>query len=322
MERKLLKVHGSGNVFYLYETDNEEEFNWVKLTKWLCDQANEGGADGLLLVLPSQKADAKMRIINADGSEASMCGNGLRCVARYVCEKYYIESAVIETMKANLSVKKEQPIFLTIPTYGVEISPVSFELESLPMNYNNRRYIKHQIVAEFSSTIPYTALSVPNPHLIGIVGKHYIENQTHQCELAKFLNGPNYICPDGINVSYVFPVNNTSIFVRTYERGVGFTNACGTAMTASALVSRLNHIVSDNEVTVYNPGGFVKCQVQIQNDQYKLALIGNATVTASYTLSVSSNEDYTLSNKVDTDEQTTYQALITYVKEQLQDVLN
>ena len=321
MERKLLKVHGSGNVFYLYETDREEEFDWVKLTKWLCNSANEGGADGLLLVLPSQKADAKMRIINADGSEASMCGNGLRCVARYVCEKYYIESAVIETMKADLAVNKEQPIFLNIPTYGVEISPVSFELESLPMKYNDRRYIKHQILDEFSSTIPYTAVSVPNPHLIGIVNKHYIENPTHQQELAKFLNGPNYICPDGINVSYVFPVNNTSIFVRTYERGVGFTNACGTAMTASALVSRLNHIVSGNDITVYNPGGFVKCNVNIHDDQYELKLIGNATVTASYKLFISDHEEYTLGNKVDTDEQTTYNALITYVKEQLQDVL-
>ena len=57
------------------------------MARWLCDPKNDDGADGLLLVLPSDQADAKMRVINADGSEASMCGNGLRCVARYVCEK-------------------------------------------------------------------------------------------------------------------------------------------------------------------------------------------------------------------------------------------
>lgn len=322
MELTLLKVHGSGNTFYLYETEKENEMDWVQLTIWLCDKNNEGGADGLLLVLPSEVADAKMRVFNADGSEASMCGNGLRCVARYVCEKYYIDRAIIETMKANLAVKKEEPIFLDIPTYSVEISPVSFELESLPMRYNNHRYIRHQIIEEFSNAIHYTAVAVPNPHLIGVVKKHYIVNQTHQMELAKFLNGPNYICPDGVNVSYVFPVNNTSIFVRTYERGVGFTNACGTAMTASALVSKLNHIVAGDEVTVYNPGGFVKCKVAIKDDQYDLRLVGNATVLASYALSISDNQVYALNHRHDTGEQNTYNELIAYVEKQLQDVLH
>ena len=109
MERTIFKVHGSGNTFYLYETDNEVEYDWTGVTKWLCDKGNEGGADGLLLILPSTDADAKMRVINADGSEASMCGNGLRCVARHVCEKIGRDAAIIETMKVNLKVKKENP---------------------------------------------------------------------------------------------------------------------------------------------------------------------------------------------------------------------
>ena len=74
MKLTLLKVHGSGNTFYLYDTQSETELDWVKLTKWLCDPTIENGADGLLVVLPSSVADAKMRVINADGSEASMCG--------------------------------------------------------------------------------------------------------------------------------------------------------------------------------------------------------------------------------------------------------
>lgn len=321
MERTLLKVHGSGNTFYLYETEQQDEFDWVALTKWLCDGNNEDGADGLLLVLPSATATAKMRVINADGSEASMCGNGLRCVARYVCEKLQIDDAVIETMKANLAVKKEQPIFLDIPTYGVEISPVSFELESLPMVYKNQRNIKHQIIEEFASSIYYTAISVPNPHLIGIVGKHFIENQTHQQELAQYLNEPNYYCSDGVNVSYVYPINDQSIFVRTYERGVGFTHACGTAMTASALVAQLDKIVTGEEITVYNPGGFVKCHVNVLEDHYKLTLIGNATITAQYTMSIKDNGEYVWKESTKTDEQTKYNFLIDYVKEQLKDAM-
>lgn len=319
MDINLLKVHGSGNTFYLYETEVENEFDWSALAIWLCDAENEGGADGLLLVLPSTVAAAKMRVINADGSEASMCGNGLRCVSRYVCEKLNVESAVIETMKANLAVEKQEPIYLDIPTYGVEISPVSFDLDTLPMVYNEHKTIKHQIIDEFSSTIHYTAVSVPNPHLIGIVDKHYIENSKHQESLAQLLNSENPVCPDGVNLSYVYPIDEESIFVRTYERGVGFTNACGTAMTASALVSKLNNFVTSETITVYNPGGFVKCHVNIENDTYKLQLVGNGTVTAHYVLSASDNSYKWVGHK-ETEEQSKYELLIEYVRNQLKNV--
>jgi diaminopimelate epimerase len=286
MQLQLLKVHGSGNTFYLYDTSYETEFDWVQLAQWLCHPENENGADGLLLVLPSNSADAKMRVINADGSEASMCGNGLRCVARYVCEKNNLNEALIETMYANLSVKKEQPIFGQLPTYAVEISPVSFDLHTLPMRYEEKTIIQNELLPAFSSDILFTAVSVPNPHLIGIVDKSFIEDSTHQQTLASYLNGENDYFPDGVNVSYVYPISSDEIFVRTYERGVGFTNACGTAMTASALIAQKFQYVDTNKVTVYNPGGFVQCEVEERNGQYNLSLIGNATEISTFTMEV------------------------------------
>ncbi|WP_400194545.1 diaminopimelate epimerase [Lysinibacillus telephonicus] len=315
MERTFLKVHGSGNTFYLYNSNNENEFDWPSLTKWLCLKDNDGGADGLLLVLPSTIADAKMRVINADGSEASMCGNGLRTVARFVCEKLGKDEAIIETMKANLHVRNEASIFETIPTYAVEISPVSFELNSLPMKYKNQTAIRHQIIEEFSPTIKFTAVSVPNPHLIGIVDAQYIEDTSHQQQLSEFLNSENEFCTDGVNVSYVYPMKNDTIFVRTFERGVGFTNACGTAMTASALVSKLNGLVDTDLITVYNPGGFVKCEVKQNNGEYQLTLIGNATVTAEYTIEINDNQ-YKILNRKDTGEQKQYEKCIELVKKE------
>lgn len=314
MEIKLWKVHGSGNTFYLYETSDEQELDWVQLTLWLCDEENEGGADGLLLICPSSQADAKMRVINADGSEASMCGNGLRCVARYICEKLEVEEAVIETMKASLKVRKESPLFEELPTYSVEISPVSFELSTLPMVYKGKSQVIHEVIEEFSPTIHFTAVSVPNPHLIGIVEEHYIKHQSHQFLLAHYLNNHNEYCTDGVNVSYVYPMAEDAIYVRTYERGVGFTNACGTAMTASALVANLNGVVASTEVTVYNPGGFVKCIVEKNDEIYNLLLIGNATVTAIYTAEVI---DGTFSWKrcERTAEQKNYDKCIQFVKE-------
>ncbi|SOC37434.1 diaminopimelate epimerase [Ureibacillus acetophenoni] len=315
MERTIFKVHGSGNTFYLFESDQETEHDWVSLTKWLCKVENEGGADGLLLVLPSTVADAKMRVINADGSEASMCGNGLRCVARYVCEKLKKDEAIIETMKANLKVKREEPIYEGVPTYAVEISPVSFNLESLPMKYNNQSEINYQLIPEFSQDIKYTAVSVPNPHLIGIVGEQYITNDAHQTSLAQFLNVENDYCSDGINVSYALPLKNDTIFVRTFERGVGFTNACGTAMTASALVAKINNIVQNETITVLNPGGFVKCKVIEDNGEYQLTLIGNATVIASYEIDIEQN-NYKFISRKDTDEQKEYKKCVKVVREE------
>ena len=316
MEKTFLKVHGSGNTFYLFNTDDENEMDWITLTKWLCRKENYHGADGLLLVVPSKVADAKMRVINADGSEASMCGNGLRCVARFVCEKLQKDEALIETMRANLKVKVEQPLFEVIPTYAVEISPVSFELNSLPMNYNNQNEIQHQRINEFSSDIPFTAVSVPNPHLIGIVDQQHIQDIAHQKKLAEYLNGKNEYCLDGVNLSYVYPMKNDTIFVRTFERGVGFTNACGTAMTASALVSKMNGLVDVDVVTVFNPGGFVKCNVTYSGDNYTLTLIGNATVTAIYKIDINRNDFKILSIR-ETEEQVQYDSYIDSVKKEI-----
>ncbi|MER2107268.1 MAG: diaminopimelate epimerase [Solibacillus sp.] len=314
MNETMLKVHGSGNTFYLYEAQ-EDAYDWVQLAKWLCDSKNEQGADGLLLVLPSTMADAKMRVINADGSEASMCGNGLRCVARYVCDKLGKDAAIIETMHANLFVQRERSIFGDLPTFSVEISPISFELKSLPMYYKSKDKILHELVKEFSPDIHFTAISVPNPHLIGIVDAHYIQSSSHQQLLAQFLNGENEFCPDGVNVSYVYPMRDDTIFVRTYERGVGFTNACGTAMTASALVAYRNKLVNDQKVTVFNPGGFVQCHVKQLGENYALTLVGNATVIAIYTLQHVAN-DWTFVASEQTGEVADYEKCIEYAEEQ------
>lgn len=269
-------MHGSKNTFYLLDLESVEDIPYIALTKWLCYPQNNGGADGLLLVLPSKVAHAQMRVINADGSEASMCGNGLRCVARYIMEKLSIDEALVETMKATLSVSKEADLMEGIPTISVEIGPVSFDLSTLPMNYPGKTIIDSEVLTRFSDSIKFTALSIPNPHLIGIVDKHFIEHSYHQLLLAKFLNTSSFT-PDGINLSYVFPMSNNEIFVKTFERGVGFTNACGTAMTASAFVAYRNQYVTEPMIYVYNPGGFVKCSVNVFDNEIALRLIGNAT---------------------------------------------
>ncbi|WP_019415495.1 diaminopimelate epimerase [Paenisporosarcina sp. TG20] len=286
------KVHGSGNTFYLHEELPNMTYNWPVTAQKMCNPSNENGADGLLIISQSTIADAKMRVYNADGSEASMCGNGLRCVARFVLQKAGKITATIETMKAVLSVEQVKPIFKSIDTYKVEISPVSFDLDTLPMIYQNHKQIVNEVLPRFSVDIHFTAVSVPNPHLIGIVPIQYIENIQYQEQLSKSFNVANDYFPDGVNVSFIHPVDESSIFVRTFERGVGFTNACGTAMTASALVAATIKLVPFGEVTVYNPGGFVKCSVEINENHIKLSLIGNATFFATFSGELSESGEF------------------------------
>jgi diaminopimelate epimerase len=324
---KLTKCHGSGNDFLLVD---EEELAYSftdkdrqNLAIALCDRSSGIGADGILFVLPSEKADAKMRIFNADGSEASMCGNGLRCVGRYVCERLGKDRIVVETMKADLEVQKSQPIFGDIPTYTVEISPVLFQLDALPMNIDREQLINEKI-PQLSDQLTFSAVAVPNPHLISVVEtEHLLTNE--QKQIAEYVNGPNDLFPDGVNVSFVKPLEKGTIYVRTYERGVGFTNACGTAMSASSLITcLLGYNEKEKEIQVYNPGGKVRCIVhQLRNGDYHIDLIGNATYLyqAEIELDVKKPETFTWLHKTELNEQQQYEEMEKHAKEYLSQFL-
>ena len=277
---EFIKVHGSGNDFLL--VDELAGSEWLTdgqraiLARVFCDREKGPGADGILFIQKSEMADAVMRVFNADGSEASMCGNGLRCAGRYVCELLGKEEAVIETMKANLAVRKATEITPGVSTYNVEISPVSFELEDLPLKLDKKRLIREKL-PELDGELEFTALAVPNPHLIAIVEKEQLEG-SHQRTISEKVNGPNDLFPDGVNVSFVHPIKEGHIYVRTFERGVGFTNACGTAMSASSLVTCLYELnTADLPISVYNDGGMVQCVVRKRDGGYFIELIGNAT---------------------------------------------
>jgi diaminopimelate epimerase len=257
----------------------------------------------------SEHADGRMRVFNADGSEASMCGNGLRLVARYICELKGLTEAVIETMKANLKVSKQEDIFPQVHTYQVEISPVLFDLKALPLNLDKPALFNEKL-EELSAELKFTALAVPNPHLISIVETEQL-NSDLQKRLSEKVNGPNDLFPDGVNVSFVKPIQKGSIYVRTFERGVGFTNACGTAMSASSLVTCLLDVNEyEKSINVYNNGGRVQCVVHKQEDTYSIDLIGNATYLYQASVSLNLEEKiFTISSRKNLSEQATYEKL-------------
>ncbi|GLB61121.1 diaminopimelate epimerase [Cytobacillus sp. NCCP-133] len=302
MKIDLIKCHGSGNDFFIIdEISNTYGFTdtqRAELAKAICSRSTDLGADGILYILKSKKADANMRVFNPDGSEASMCGNGLRCVARYVCELLGLEEAIIETMKADLQVKKQEDILADIPTYLVEISPVSFDLIDLPLILEKETLINEKI-SKISEELSFTALAVPNPHFVSIVEKKHIRSDL-QKNISEYLNGPNEFFPDGVNVSFVKPLKKGHIYVRTFERGVGFTNACGTAMSASTLVTCMNGLNEiEKPVEVYNNGGKVSCVVHEKNGKQSIDLIGNASYVFRCQLDVNMDNpiEFTLSKR-------------------------
>ncbi|MGV3465417.1 MAG: diaminopimelate epimerase [Heyndrickxia sp.] len=326
MNIKLIKCHGSNNDFLLIDeitssysfTDLDRE----NLALALCDRNSSLGADGILFVMKSEVADAKMRIFNADGSEASMCGNGLRCAGRYLCELLQKEELVVETLKVNLHVNKAESIFQQIPTYQVEISPVLFQLDELPMNLP-RQTLFNEKVSELSEKQLFSAVAVPNPHLISFVDAEVIRTNS-QKNIAEYVNGPNDLFPDGVNVSFVHYMQKGMIYVRTFERGVGFTNACGTAMSASSLISCLLKLNDFEEgIEVYTNGGKVRCVVHKINEKYKIDLIGNATYLfeAEISIDLKQPENFSIVQKIDTLEQAEYERLEAHVKEIINPVI-
>lgn len=318
------KVHGSQNTFFLLDQTQLKQTlsqaELVRLAKQLTNSKTGllGGADGLLVVSASshQNVLGKMQVINADGSIASMCGNGLRTVGRYLAEKYHQNSFKVETQQADLKVSVEPDWAESVKAISVEISPVSFAKQDLPFAQLNCNQLINQEVPAFAPDLKFTAVAVPNPHLISIVSAEVLASSLLE-KLGTKLNQPNPYFPDGVNVSFAQVIDSRHLFVRTFERGVGFTNACGTGMSAASLVFALTHQqekVFNHLLTVSNPGGFVQTRVHQQEDHYWIELIGNATVThninADESLFHQDFPDFSLFQVEQTSENAAYQAFI------------
>lgn len=321
---QLLKVHGSMNQFFILDQDElahpltDQELTALAIR--LCDSQNQilGGADGLLVVDHGthEGVRGRMQVVNADGSRASMCGNGLRTVSRYLSQKYGEDEFVVQTQDADLHVRRQPELAPGVPAFAVEISPVSFVPETLPYDNLGHHRLLDTAVPELAPQLTFTALSIPNPHLISFVSQKVLAGQLLG-DLGSFLNGDNPYFPDGVNVNFAHIDGENQLFVQTYERGVGFTNACGTGMSATSLAFVLTHPDLghfDVPIKVYNPGGMVRTIVHHDGRRYWVELVGNATVTAQLSVNeaVLHNAGVSPDNiKVEkTDEQAAYEHFV------------
>ncbi len=248
---KFVKMHGLGNDFILME-DLEEKFEFsVSAIKKICHRNFGVGADGLVLLQPSHQGDFRMRIFNHDGTEAEMCGNALRCVARYVYEKGLTNrlEVNIQTMK-GLNMAK---IFLQdnrVSSIQINMGEPVLESMLIPAQGENRLILMEELVLEGGLTFKISALSMGNPHCVIFVEdceKMPLEKIGPQLE-----NHPLF--PQKTNVEFVEILNEREIKMTVWERGAGVTLACGSGACASVVASVLNNL-TQREVTVNLPGG-------------------------------------------------------------------
>ncbi|MCS6830087.1 MAG: diaminopimelate epimerase [Armatimonadota bacterium] len=247
------KMHGIGNDFVVLDCLKSEiaEESLPDIARRLCDRRFGIGADGLILVLPSRVAHLRMRMFNPDGSEAEMCGNGIRCFAKYAYDRKHVTSPQmsVETLAGVKSLK--------LGTQGGKVATVTVDMglprlapEEIPVRVDGAQSVIGYPLRAAGKKLEFTAVSMGNPHAVIFldnVASFPVEKVGPEIENHKLF-------PKRTNVQFVQVVNSREIILRTWERGAGLTLACGTGACASVVAGVLNKLTS-REVLVHLPGG-------------------------------------------------------------------
>ena len=277
MKINFSKMHGLGNDFIMINDLDENLNNYSKLAKKLCDRHFGIGADGIILIQSSQKneADFKMRIFNSDGSEAEMCGNGIRCFAHYVHLNDLTDKKNLKIETLAGLIKPEIIDFGTQEsTVKVNMGKPSYSLESLNIKQELiddqiDKLWHYPIIIEGKEYL-LNGASMGNPHVI-----IYVENLDN-IDLKKL--GPiieeNPLFKKGTNVEFVKIKNDNELDVKVWERGAGITLACGTGACATAAVS-IDQDRVNNNIQINLPGGPLQIS---KNNNNEMIMTGPSTL--------------------------------------------
>ncbi len=259
MKYKFTKMHGAGNDYVYINCFEQKVVKPEKLSILLSDRHKGIGGDGLVLICPSDAADAKMKMFNLDGSEGNMCGNAIRCVAKYIYENGIAKKDVldIETKSGTktITVRSENGKFISA---AVDMGKAVLEPEKIPMNCTGESFISKPITVG-GKEYPATAVSMGNPHCVIFV------DDVDEIDIEKigpmFENHPLF--PDRVNTEFIRIIDKNNIQMRVWERGSGETLACGTGSCAAVAACVLNGY-SDYDVPV-----IVHLRGGILTDTYK-----------------------------------------------------
>ncbi len=272
MEINFIKMHGIGNDFIIidfYSRDLPEGLNFGEISKKLCDRHFGIGADGLMLVLSSKKYDLGMKIFNSDGSEAQMCGNGIRCFAKYAYEnklikknKFSIETLAGEIIPELIFDEQKMGIIVGV---RVDMGKPHLAKKDIPMVGNPDRQVINEVISlENGQFIKVTCVSMGNPHCV--IFTEDVDNFPVN-EIGPIIE-KHHLFPERTNVEFVQNLNDQKIKLRVWERGVGETMACGTGASAAVVAGVLNKR-TNNIADVYLKGGNLKIEWAEDGHIYK-----------------------------------------------------
>lgn len=267
------KMHGIGND-YIYincfkETINDPE----KLSIFMSNVRFGIGSDGLVLIMPSEVADFKMRIFNADGSEAMMCGNATRCVGKYVYEHGMTNKTEV-SLETNSGIKH---LTLYVNSESNQVDAVKVDMgkailkpSEIPMRAEGEHFIAKSVMVD-GVTYEMTCVSMGNPHAVVFLP------EIDSLNLEKI--GPSFehhvLFPNRVNTEFIRVIDDHTLQMRVWERGSGETFACGTGACAAAVASVLNgYCEQEKEIQIHLRGGDLRI---IYHKDESVTMIGSAT---------------------------------------------
>ncbi len=255
MRAKFTKMQGTGNDYIYFNCFDQTISHPEDLSMILSDRHFGIGGDGIVLICPSEVADAKMRMFNGDGSEGKMCGNAIRCVGKYLYDRGIVkkERLDIETLSGikHLDMKVEGG---AVKSVTVDMGKAELQASKIPVIYDAEQVI-NQPIEVAGQTYRMTCVSMGNPHCVVFM------NDLDHLKLEEI--GPDFerhpVFPDRVNTEFVQVLGPRTLRMRVWERGSGETWACGTGACATAVAAVLNgYCKQDEEIEIILKGGTLK----------------------------------------------------------------
>lgn len=253
---KFTKMHGLGNDYVYMDAINQKIENRSELAKFVSDRHFGIGSDGLILICPSEKAAFRMQMFNQDGSEAEMCGNGIRCVGKFVYDKGLTNKTTI-TVETLAGIKT---LVMTekngkIEAVRVDMGEPILEPKLIPV-ISEENPVKNLQLKSEDKEFKFTCVSMGNPHAVA-----FIEEDVNDFDICKYgaKLEVNKAFPNKANIEFINVIDDKTLKMRVWERGAGETLACGTGACASAVAAMLNGYTS-RKVTVHLLGGDLKIE--------------------------------------------------------------
>jgi len=272
---EILNAHGSKNDIFIAAMtprDFASDAGLRAFVRRLCDRAGPFGGDGIYLY-DAAPAIPEAWFFNPDGSSAEFCGNGMRCLGRVVLDRRGADAAVIRSGQAEYTVRRAATTGEGVRQIGLEHPAVDFTPQTAVVA--GRNPLTEARLPELDPALEFTAVTIPNPHLVALVDK-YVESDL--IAMGERVATRPDVFPAGANLSVLLQLEPAEVFVRTFERGAGLTASCGSGMAAArAVYSRVTPVDPARRVTVRNAGGMATVSLNVRQGRWHPVLEGNAT---------------------------------------------